>query len=32
MIEHLSNIKIYTEDNYLIALDGVNKILKDCES
>ena len=32
MIGHLSNIKIYTENNYLIALDDVNKVLKDCES
>ena len=32
MIEHLNNINIYTEDNYLIAEVDVNKVLKDADS
>ena len=32
MIEHLNNINIYTEDNYLIAEVDVNNVLKDADS
>ena len=32
MIEYLTNITEFTEDNYLIAESDVNKILKDAES